>query len=269
MNPGRPDLPALQARLRQPPRRERVTLWLNQTAIGSVESELLRPLAGTLGPAITLGQPSCADPADWHLCGSADAALQALAGALRDAGLTGRWRHEALAVRDGLGHRVGCIERAAVRPLGLATHGVHLVGWREPGQLWVQQRAHDKADDPGLWDTLVGGMVPDGESALSALARETREEAGLWLHSLQGLHYSGHLDVCCPSPEAAGAGHRVERLDWYSATVPGHLTPVNLDGEVAQFACLAPHEAALWIAQGRFTDDAAAILAQALQPAQA
>jgi len=25
--------------------------------------------------------------------------------------------------------------------------------------IWVQQRALDKANDPGLWDTLMGGMV--------------------------------------------------------------------------------------------------------------
>jgi len=45
-----------------------------------------------------------------------------------------------------------------VRTLGIATQAVHLVGTTPGGSVWVQQRAFDKAVDPGLWDTL---MAPD------------------------------------------------------------------------------------------------------------
>jgi hypothetical protein len=39
----------------------------------------------------------------------------------------------------------------------------------------VQQRALDKANDPGLWDTLMGGMVSAADTVATALARETWE----------------------------------------------------------------------------------------------
>ncbi|MDO8778486.1 MAG: NUDIX domain-containing protein [Burkholderiaceae bacterium] len=274
MNLSPPERPTWEARLRQPPQGNRVALWLNDTVIGTVGNELPRSFAGDLahkaprGVAISLTECRHEDSPGWQLRGPADAALDTLARALRKAGLTGRWRHEQLAVRDGHGTRIGCIERATVRVLGIKTHAVHLVGWTEQAHLWVQQRALDKADDPGLWDTLVGGMVQDGESSQAALVRETQEEAGLLLHSLRRLQYGGCIEVCCPSSVPTQAGHRVERLDWFSAIVPDHLAPNNRDGEVMAFARLSPRELARWIAQGRFTEDAAAILASALQQGQ-
>ena len=50
------------------------------------------------------------------------------------------WRNELLSVNDASGRSVAMIERAAVRPLGIATRAVHLVGWAEQGGVWVQQR---------------------------------------------------------------------------------------------------------------------------------
>lgn len=193
-----------------------------------------------------------------------DDALDALARVLCEAGLGGRWRGERLAVRGPDGVRVAAIERAVVRTLGIATWAVHLMGFTTDGRVWLQQRAWDKADDPGLWDTLVGGMVPDGETAESALIRETAEEAGLDLAGLLGLHPGGVVRSRRPTGHAQGRGLLVERLDWFRAVLPEGLQPVNRDGEVAQFACVPPDEARFWLAQGRFTQDAAAILGQAL-----
>ena len=42
------------------------------------------------------------------------------------------------------------VERGVVRVLGITTYAVHLVGSRRDGAVWVQQRAFDKATDPGL-----------------------------------------------------------------------------------------------------------------------
>ena len=33
---------------------------------------------------------------------------------------------------------------------------MHLVGETSDGHFWVQQRALNKANDPGQWDTLMG-----------------------------------------------------------------------------------------------------------------
>jgi hypothetical protein len=62
-----------------------------------------------------------------------------------------------------------------VRPLGIATRAVHLVGVCADGSIWVQQRSEDKANNPGMWDTLMGGMVSAADGLAEALARETWE----------------------------------------------------------------------------------------------
>jgi hypothetical protein len=71
---------------------------------------------------------------------------------LRAARRCGPWRDEQLRGRHP-GQRLGTVERGAVRVLGLATQAVHLVGVAPDGRHWVQQRALDKPNDPGLWDT--------------------------------------------------------------------------------------------------------------------
>lgn len=45
------------------------------------------------------------------------------------------------------------------------------------GRVFVQRRARDRTLFPGAWD-LVGGHLESGESVLSALCREVREETG-------------------------------------------------------------------------------------------
>ena len=126
----------------------------------------------------------------WHLMpGESDVttSLNKLANLLRHAGLAGAWRNEQLAVRDEWGRQIGTIERAAVRPLGIATLAVHLVGQTTDGRFWVQQRALNKPNDPGKWDTLMGGMVSSADTVETALERETWEEAGLRIADLKNL----------------------------------------------------------------------------------
>ena len=197
----------------------------------------------------------------WLLSGDTAAGLQQLALALRAAGLAGAWRDESLAVCSAGGVRLGAIERGAVRALGIATQAVHLVGWRGDGQLWVQQRSLTKANDPGLWDTLMGGMVSAADTVHSALARETWEEAGLQLSQLQGLSHGGRVEICRPSSDAGyGCGYMVERIDWFQAVLPDGLQPVNQDGEVALFRPMSLEEAADQLQRQAFTLEAALVL---------
>ena len=51
---------------------------------------------------------------------------------------------------------------------------VHLVGRHSDGRFWVQQRAHDKPNDPGMWDTLMGGMVSAADSLPTAFTNALR-----------------------------------------------------------------------------------------------
>ena len=202
----------------------------------------------------------------WHLTpGQSDVTtrLSQLAAVLKDAGSAGAWRNEQLAVRNEAGVQIGTIERGAVRPLGIATLAVHLVGQAADGRFWVQQRALNKPNDPGKWDTLMGGMVSAADTVETALQRETWEEAGLHIGDLQNLRYGGRQSNCRPSGDGA-AGYMQEFIEWYTCTVPDVLVPNNQDGEVAQFVLLDEAQLLVAIQRGDFTLEAALIMASVL-----
>ena len=253
----------LHASANAPPLRPRVPLWAGESAIGSVEPEFLSKK--TLEPLFT-GRPELLKkehPAalGWRLLGDVSTSLDQLAKALHSANLGGVWRGEQLAVRDPFGHVKGTVERAAVRPLGIATQAVHLAARTASGHHWVQQRALNKSNDPGLWDTLMGGMVSSAETAASALVRETWEEAGLRPAQLQNVERRGVLSIRKPCADGDGAGYVVEDIDWYRCTLAEGVTPVNQDGEVAQFRLMSPSDVADAMQSGEFTMEAALILA--------
>ena len=132
------------------------------------------------------------------------------------------------------------------------------------GRIWVQQRALDKANDPGLWDTLMGGMVSAQDTVETALARETWEEAGLHLDALGAVQRGGSFTVRRPTGEPDndndGMGYMVEETDWFECIVPEGIVPVNQDGEVAQFLLLEPDELATRLHRDEFTLEAALVL---------
>ncbi len=203
----------------------------------------------------------------WHLMlGQSDVTtgLNQLADLLRDAGLAGAWRNEQLAVRNASGAQIGTVERGAVRPLGIATLAVHLVGQSTDGRFWVQQRAFDKPNDPGKWDTLMGGMVSAEDTVETALERETWEEAGLNVADLQNLRYGGRQSNCRPSSDGA-AGYMQEFIEWYVATIPDGLMPINQDGEVAQFALMDEARLVAGMQGGEFTLEASLIMASLMK----
>ena len=241
----------LQQRAEAAPLLPRVPLWWRGVQVGSAEAEVLAALQlpGLLQQAAGGG---C------EVAGPLSASLAAIAQALRDRGFVRAWRDEQLAVCDAGGTALGSVERGAARLLGIATHAVHLVGLSEQGSHWVQQRALNKADDPGLWDTLVGGMVAAGEDAESTLLRECEEEAGLALRQLRDVRLGGQVTSRRPCASTPG-GYIVERIDWYLGTVPQSLVPQNRDGEVAQFELLTVAELRERLQSGSFTIDAGRI----------
>lgn len=247
---------------RRAPLAPRSPLLVDGHVVGSAEPRVLERVAGLLAGGHQLAGGEHA----WHLQsadGDATAAMNALARALREAGLSGPWRDEQLAVgRDGEdGMRIGTIERGVVRPLGIATQAVHLIGTAPDGRMWVQQRAFSKANNPGMWDTLMGGMVSAADSLAQALSRETWEEAGLRVEQLVGLRHGGHVDFAQPAEEEDNAGYMRERIDWFAATVPSHVVPVNQDGEVERFELIPVAEVQERLARAEFTPEAALLLA--------
>lgn len=242
----------LAQRVDQPPRVPRVPLWSGDARIGSVEPQFF--------PQLALPESIVAEHAGgWQVRGDVTAGLEDIALAMRDAGVAHVWRDEQLPVTDDSGRLLGSIERAAVRPLGITTFAVHMAGFAPDGRHWVQLRAFTKANDPGLWDTLMGGMVPAGESLETALARETLEEAGLQLSQLQDIRHGGRMLTRRPARDVA-AGYIVEWIDWYCCVIPDGVTPNNLDGEVAQFALLDDGEVTRMLLGDEFTLEAALVL---------
>ncbi len=239
-----------------PPDRPRVPLLLNAaSAAGLIEIGSIEPALGDRLRAAGLALHP--QGAGWRVDGDADESLAAIARWLRDAGLCTHWRDELLAVVSAAGERVAAIERGVVRALGITTFAVHLVGVAPDGRVWVQQRAFDKATDPGAWDTLVGGLVAAGESTTTSLAREAMEEAGLAIEQLRDLRATERITVRRPVAE----GYMVEHIEVFRADVPEGVTPVNLDGEVERFECLDAAALVERLRRGEFTLEAALILA--------
>lgn len=259
-------LQALRTGAVVPPLRPRVPLWAGESVIGSVESDFLhrialQPLVDGWHPLVKQEHPL---PLGWRLMGDVTTSLNHIADALRVANLAGAWRDEQLAVHDQFGHLKGTVERAAVRPLGIATQAVHLVAQSGDGRFWVQQRALTKSNDPGLWDTLMGGMVSAADTVLTALSRETWEEAGLHTDDLLDLRYGGQVETRRPATDGDGAGYVVEVIDWYRCTLPDGVVPVNQDGEVEQFVLMGAADMLQAMQRDEFTTEAALIQAAAL-----
>jgi hypothetical protein len=110
--------------------------------IGSVEPALAARIAAA-------GLPLRRSGRTWAIDGPADPSLAAIARWLVQQALGLRWRGELLPLVDGDGRTLGGVERGVARVLGLRTFAVHLSGRSADGHFWVQQRAFDKATDPG------------------------------------------------------------------------------------------------------------------------
>lgn len=203
-----------------------VPVRIGADRVGLAQPAVARFLAGRDGFALDGGALVLDDGGS-----GADERSQRLAQAahaLRDAGLLTGWRDERLAVQAGpRGPVLAAIERAACRPLGIATTAVHLNAYSEDGDFMVARRAPHKQIDPGRWDNLVGGMVPHGETLEQALEREAWEEAGIELDRIE-VHHGRAFRLCRPVPE----GLQVETIHVYDAALTAATVPQNQDGEV-------------------------------------
>ncbi|EJE53301.1 NTP pyrophosphohydrolase [Acidovorax sp. CF316] len=249
-------LAAARVAARQPPAQARLPLQVAGQVVGSVAEGVLDMVA----PALEGGHRLHRAAGGWHLDGPATAGLNAIAAVLRTRGQCGPWRNEQLAVPNAQGEVIATVERGAVRVLGIATRAVHLVGLAPDGRMWVQLRSRTKPNNPGMWDTLMGGMVAAVDTLDQALARETWEEAGLATADLADVAQGGHVLFSRPSREGGGIGYMVERIDWFRATVPAGMEPANQDGEVERFELLGLDEVQQRVARSEFTQEAGLVI---------
>jgi 8-oxo-dGTP pyrophosphatase MutT (NUDIX family) len=250
-----------------PPDHERWAFAIDDDVVGSVKPEDARYFAMHIA-GLNI-EPQCLSLAPF--CSpDAPSVLAQMANALRDQGRLGKWRNELLRVTGDSGQVRGLIERAAVRPLGIRTFAVHLVAYSQISDdieaigMWVQQRALDKANDPGLWDTCAGGLAAGDESLLLSLEREVQEEAGLDLPSLQREGHVVKRGNTIQTQRNIPEGLLVEELLCWDIDLPTSAIPVNQDGEVEKFELWSIDKIITGIAGQQFTAEAALIIHQSL-----
>ena len=187
--------------------------------------------------------------------------LASVAQKLRLADQAPGWRNELLDVWSG-DLQIGAIERGVMRPLGLLTRAVHLNAWNESGKLWVARRALSKPTDPGMWDTLVGGLVGHAEPADLALVRESEEEAGLVERQIT---QRTPLRKIAQMQRQLREGYQIEDVLTSECVLPDEVTPENQDGEVMEIVCLPPGKLVQMIMDSQFTHEASIVILEDLR----
>ncbi|RTZ45448.1 DUF4743 domain-containing protein [Candidimonas sp. SYP-B2681] len=209
----------------------------------------------------------CIEPEAVHITAAArqrmslNSVLAQLAISLKDTGCLRGWRDELLDV-IGEGQRLAVIERAAVRPLGLLTKAVHLNAWSPDGQLWIARRALNKSTDPGMWDTLVGGLAGAGENLDASLLRESNEEAGLLPDDLE---YRSPLRIILRMHRRLPEGYQVEDVLVSDCVLAQSVKPQNLDGEVSEIKLVNISELWAMVEASEFTREAELVILEGLQ----
>jgi len=235
----------------------RVPFRIDGQAVGSVARSNLPALAAH--PSLVWATEAGVDllvPAHER-----DDAFEHLNRWLREAGLIVAWRDEPYPVVALPGLAVlARFERAASRFWGTLTFGAHATGYVADGEgrptaLWIAQRSLTKPTDPGMFDNLIGGGVPDGQTPLQTLVREGWEEAGLLQPQLRAAVPGRVIRLLRDIPE----GLQHEWLHAYDLRLPEGVAPANQDGEVAGFRLLPVAEALALAASGAMTVDAALV----------
>lgn len=233
----------------------RVPFWVCGAPVGSVARQHLAALRAWPQDLLL------SDHAVVLTASDADAALARINDTLRTQGLIRAWRDERFAVfqLDTL-QPLAQMERAASRFWGTLTLGSHANGFvrgtdGRPAHLWIAQRSFTKPTDPGLFDNLVGGGVPSGQSPHEALVREGFEEAGLSPAQMAPATAGRVIRLQRDIAE----GFQLEDLHVFDLELPPGLVPQNQDGEVHGFQLLPIADALALAAGEAMTVDAALV----------
>jgi isopentenyl-diphosphate delta-isomerase type 1 len=90
---------------------------------------------------------------------------------------------ELLDVVDESDQVVGVKPRGEIHAKGLMHRAVHILVFNDQKQLFIQKRAMNKDENPGLWDSSAAGHVDSGEDYLSCAIRELDEELDITVTS--------------------------------------------------------------------------------------
>jgi 8-oxo-dGTP pyrophosphatase MutT (NUDIX family) len=188
------------------------------------------------------------------------AALAEVINALRDEGIIIGWRNESYPVAAAFGGPpLLSIERAAAYHFGIRTRGAHLNGYTGNGsecRLWIGRRAASKPIEPLKLDNIVGGGVGLGFTPLQTILKECGEEAGIPPERARKVRERATIVSRVAVPE----GLHWECIHSFDLTLDPDFTPVNIDGEVAEFRLLPIREVRELIRDtSEFTVDAALV----------
>lgn len=166
---------------------------------------------------------------------SRTAAMDRVSRDLRDRGLIAGWRDESYPVSTGFDRpALFRLERAAVPFFGVRGYGVHVNGWverRDGPYMWIGRRSLNKPTGPGLLDQMVAGGLPAGMGLMENVVKECAEEAGIDEVLARRARPVGTVSYLTTREE----GLRHDVLFNYDLLLPDDFTPVNVDGEVAEF----------------------------------
>lgn len=95
---------------------------------------------------------------------------------------------------------IGQATRAEVHAKDLWHRAVHVLVFREAGDVFLQKRSMAKDSSPGCWDSSCSGHLDSGEHYRAAAVRELFEEIGLRVPSADTLE----LVLTLPATEVTG-----------------------------------------------------------------
>lgn len=160
-----------------------------------------------------------------------DAVLRRLAG---DGHIPG-WREEPYPVGTGFADPpLFEMERAAVPRFGVRAYGVHVNGFVREGErvdMWIARRADDKPTYPGMLDNAIAGGQPVGLGLLENVIKEAGEEAGVPADIARTARPVGAISYV----HEADDGLKPDVMFVFDLELPAGFTPVNTDGEIAEF----------------------------------
>jgi hypothetical protein len=170
---------------------------------------------------------------------SFEARSAAIAGLVRDLAAAGHipgLRGELYPVAPAYGDAaLFAIDRAAVPPFGIRGYGVHINGFQryQSGQIhmWIGRRGAAQILCPGMLDNMVAGGLPIGLSPMENVFKECAEEAGVPESLANKAVAVGEVAYVM---EANGT-LRQDTMFCFDLELPNDFTPVNQDGEVAEF----------------------------------
>lgn len=161
-------------------------------------------------------------------------ALDALFEPLAGKNGIGPWRGEKVDVAPAFNRPpVLKMERCFQPLLGVRAHGVHVNGYvrKQDGlHLWVGRRSPALKTFPDELDNIVAGGHASGLAPFDTLQKEAEEEAAIPKDLSATAKAAGIVSYAVEL-----AGLRRDTLFCYDLELPEDFTPVNTDGEVAEF----------------------------------